>query len=73
VVVDTAETALELVEELNRRKEGRLTFIPLNKIQGRTVKVPDSPDIVTMYEVLQFNPTLKKAFQEVICTYCMYK
>ena len=45
VVVDTDETAAFLMKELERRKAGRLTFLPLNRLRNADVQYPDSSDV----------------------------
>ena len=44
VVVDTDATAATLIEELNRNKSGRITFIPLNRIEPLNIQYPDSQE-----------------------------
>ncbi|KAI5953278.1 SMC3 [Candida jiufengensis] len=41
VVVDTDATAATLIEELTRTKQGRVTFIPLNRINVVVTEYPD--------------------------------
>ena len=42
VVVDTDQTAAFLMKELERRKAGRLTFLPLNRLRNPEVGLPGS-------------------------------
>ncbi|KAI3403976.2 SMC3 [Candida oxycetoniae] len=44
VVVDTDATAALIIEELNRTKAGRVTFIPLNRISVSNVDYPESSE-----------------------------
>jgi structural maintenance of chromosome 3 (chondroitin sulfate proteoglycan 6) len=67
VIVDTDKTAAMLIKEMEKRKQGRLTFIPLNRIQQSEVKYPDSNDVRPMMEVAldydeAFAPAMKHVF-----------
>eukprot|EP01116_Phalansterium_solitarium_P011947 TRINITY_DN2782_c0_g1_i1.p1 TRINITY_DN2782_c0_g1~~TRINITY_DN2782_c0_g1_i1.p1 ORF type:complete len:1237 (+),score=666.00 TRINITY_DN2782_c0_g1_i1:202-3912(+) len=65
IVVDTDDTASHLIELVNKEKLGRVTFIPLNRVVGKTADVPESPDSKPMLSVLKFNPLYRKAFAQV--------
>lgn len=62
VVVDTNETASTVIQELNRRKAGRVTFIPLADITPQRPEYPATPDALPMIKQLQFDPKYEKAF-----------
>ena len=56
-----------LIKEMEKRKQGRLTFIPLNRIQRQEVKYPDSTDVRPMTEAAieyedAFAPAIKHVF-----------
>lgn len=53
VVVDNDETALILMNELQRLKKGRVTFMPLNRINPPSVSFPSQ-------EEYEFIPLIKK-------------
>ena len=66
VVVDTDETAAFLMKELERRKAGRLTFLPLNRLRNGDVQYPDSTDVrPLMKEALKYNPDMEQAMRQV--------
>lgn len=65
VVVDTDDTAARILEELNKENAGRVTFMPLNKLNIKSPNVPESEDAQPMLNELKFKPTFKKAFQQV--------
>jgi len=67
VVVDTDDTASKLLESMKQQKSGRVTFIPLNRIEVKTPKQsPQSTqNCFPMIDKLQFKPALKKAIQEI--------
>ncbi len=51
VIVDTEKTAVTLMDELNKREAGMLTFLPLNRLQADAVEYPDSPDVRSLLDV----------------------
>lgn len=53
VVVDTDETALILMKELSRINAGRITLMPLNRIQNTQIEFPEQ-------EEHEFIPLIKK-------------
>ncbi len=66
VVVDTDKTAATLIREMEKRKMGRLTFIPLNRIVNSHVTYPDSTDVRPMMEVaLEYEPAFVEAIKHV--------
>ena len=66
VIVDTDATASMLMKELDRRKAGRLTFLPLNRIIADTVTYPESTDVRSMIDVaLTFEPQFEIAMRHV--------
>jgi structural maintenance of chromosome 3 (chondroitin sulfate proteoglycan 6) len=65
VVVDSDATASTVIHELNRRKAGRVTFVPLNRIEPKRPDYPASPDAMPMIKQLQFEPKFEKAFMQV--------
>jgi len=64
-VVDNDETATKVIEILQKKKLGRITFIPLNRVNPRTGNVPKANDAIPMIEKIQFDPLYEKAFQQV--------
>jgi structural maintenance of chromosome 3 (chondroitin sulfate proteoglycan 6) len=48
VVVDDDVVASKIIEYLNKDKAGRVTFLPLNRMQTRAREYPDSPDVFPM-------------------------
>ncbi|KAJ1999898.1 Structural maintenance of chromosomes protein 3 [Coemansia thaxteri] len=65
VVVDTDETASMVLSELNRQKQGRLTFMPLNRLNPSPATYPGASDAIPMIERLVFNRRYQRAFQHV--------
>lgn len=66
VVVDTDETATRLLEIMTREKSGRVTFVPLNRIQTRPVpEYPGANDAIPLMSRLQFDPKFQAAFQQI--------
>lgn len=66
VIVDTDTTAAYLMKELERRKAGRLTFLPLNRMRNADVQYPDSNDVRSLILVaLEYNTDLEQAIRQV--------
>jgi structural maintenance of chromosome 3 (chondroitin sulfate proteoglycan 6) len=66
VVVDTDDTATKVLEALNREQNGRVTFMPLNRLRTKTLEYPESNDkVIPMIEVLKFDNAYAKAVEQV--------
>lgn len=66
VIVDNDETAAFLIKELDRLKAGRLTFLPLNRLQNLNIKYPDSNDVRPLMSVaLQYEDNVEIAVKQV--------
>ncbi|MBU7018666.1 MAG: chromosome segregation protein SMC [Theionarchaea archaeon] len=66
IVVDTTETAKKCIEFLKKCKAGRATFLPLDRIQKRSLP-PISKEGVIDYAInlVDFDPEFKAAFDYV--------
>ncbi len=62
VVVDTDATASTVIQELNRRKGGRVTFVPLNRIEPARPDYPQGVEAMPMIQQLKFDKKYEKAF-----------
>jgi structural maintenance of chromosome 3 (chondroitin sulfate proteoglycan 6) len=66
VIVDTDATAAELMKELERKKAGRITFLPLNRLHNPNITYPDSSDVRPLMEVaLDYDQAVKEAIKHV--------
>ncbi|KAI3952588.1 hypothetical protein MKW98_015817 [Papaver atlanticum] len=65
VVVETDEISTRLIRYLNSEKGGRITFIPLNRVNPPHVEYPNNCDVVPMLKKLRFSPHHNPAFQQV--------
>jgi structural maintenance of chromosome 3 (chondroitin sulfate proteoglycan 6) len=66
VIVDTEKTAAFLMKELERRKAGRLTFLPLNQLRVQPVTYPDTTDARPLIEVaIQFDEKFTDVMKQV--------
>ncbi|KAG0292461.1 Structural maintenance of chromosomes protein 3 [Dissophora globulifera] len=65
VVVDTEDTATRILEALNKDKSGRVTFMPLNRLNPKPSTYPDANDAIPMIKKLTFDPKYTKAFEQV--------
>ena len=64
-VVDNDDTATRVIDILQKKKLGRITFIPLNRVRSKAGNVPKTNDAIPMIEKIQFDPAYDKAFQQV--------
>ncbi|ANB13366.1 cohesin subunit SMC3 [Sugiyamaella lignohabitans] len=64
VIVDTDETATFLVSELSRRKAGRVTFMPLNRLTPSNHVYPDSNETTPLISRIQYDPKFEPAIQQ---------
>jgi len=64
-VVDNDETATKVMEVLQREKCGRVTFMPLNRLNPHNVNIPAANDAVPLISKLKFNAQFEKALQHV--------
>lgn len=65
VVVDTDETASKVLDVMLKEKNGRVTFMPLNRLKPKNPPPPNSQDAEPLIDKLRFDPKLEKAFQQV--------
>jgi hypothetical protein len=73
VVVDDDRVGIELVKLLNKAGRGRMTFMPLNRLQVSDLTYPTQfkQDAVPLHKLLKCPDKYKKAVQQVIhkCSY----
>eukprot|EP00029_Vermamoeba_vermiformis_P008043 TRINITY_DN3656_c0_g1_i1.p1 TRINITY_DN3656_c0_g1~~TRINITY_DN3656_c0_g1_i1.p1 ORF type:complete len:1231 (-),score=557.87 TRINITY_DN3656_c0_g1_i1:31-3723(-) len=66
VVVDTDKTATTLLDELNKERAGRVTFIPLNQLATKEPKHAASSSASPLTDVLTYDKkTYEKAFNQI--------
>jgi chromosome segregation ATPase len=66
VVVDTDDTATKVLDVLNREQNGRVTFMPLNRLRTKTIEYPESNDrMIPMIEVIKYDKAYTKAVEQV--------
>lgn len=66
VIVDTDDTAAQLMNQLERRKLGRVTFLPLNQLSVENVTYPDSTDVAPFLDrCVTYDPSVEKAMKHV--------
>ena len=67
IVVDTDITAATIMEELIRNKAGRVTFVPLNRIDNIEVEYPDSHEnqCLPLIKKLKYNEQVYKAINQI--------
>ena len=64
-VVDTDETADQLIKILQQEKGGRVTFMPLNRLSPKAANIPKASDAVHLVTKLKYDPQFDKAMQQV--------
>ena len=68
IVVDSDTVASQIIDLINREKlEGRVTFLPLNRLRPVDAKYPPNPsrDFVPMVEKIQFDPKFAPAIKQI--------
>ena len=66
VVVDTDGTATKILDIINREKNGRITFMPLNRLRPTmNLEYPNSNDAIPMIRKLKFDNIYLRAFEQV--------
>ncbi|KAI9715312.1 MAG: Structural maintenance of chromosomes protein 3 [Chrysothrix sp. TS-e1954] len=64
-VVDNDEIATKLSDALYKDFGGRVTFMPLNRLGGKTANFPKGNDAIQMISKLQYDPKYEKAMKQV--------
>ncbi|KAK5078948.1 Structural maintenance of chromosomes protein 3 [Lithohypha guttulata] len=64
-VVDTDDTATRVLDQLNRERSGRITFMPLNRLRPKTATFPNASDIRPLTDLMKYDPMYEKAVQQV--------
>ncbi|KAI8952896.1 putative chromosome segregation protein SudA [Xylaria longipes] len=67
-VVDNDETATYLVKALQKQSGGRITFMPLSRLQPKPAKLPNAQDAIPLLNKIKYNPEYEKAFRQVFGT-----
>ncbi|ORZ05306.1 RecF/RecN/SMC [Lobosporangium transversale] len=65
VVVDNEITATRVLEALNKEKAGRITFMPLSRLNPKSSTYPEANDAIPMIKKLKFDPKYTRAFEQV--------
>lgn len=66
VVVDTDETAAQLMAQLQAGSLGRVTFLPLNRLhEPNGTRAPRNEDVVPLMDQLDYSPEIQKAVWSV--------
>ncbi|KAI0371167.1 structural maintenance of chromosome protein 3 [Pilatotrama ljubarskyi] len=71
VVVDNDDTASRVLEIMMREKNGRVTFMPLNRLKPKVPPVPNAQDAIPLLDKLRYDPKHTKAFQQVFGKTCV--
>jgi structural maintenance of chromosome 3 (chondroitin sulfate proteoglycan 6) len=71
VVVDTDNTASQVLDIMLKEKTGRVTFMPLNRLKPKHPAPPNAQDAIPLIDKLRFDNSLVKAFQQVFGKTCV--
>ena len=71
VLVDTDQTASELMQTMVKERTGRVTFVPINRIHPKVPQYPNAQDAVPLLDKLQFDPMYRPAFEQVFGKTCV--
>lgn len=64
-VVDNDETATRVLEQLQKEKGGRITFMPLNRLNPRLATFPNAGDALAMHTKIEYDDQFQKAIHQV--------
>lgn len=64
-VVDTDETAQQVLEIMQRKRAGRVTFVPLNRVKPRAANLPRANDARPLIEKLKYDARYEPAMRQV--------
>lgn len=65
IVVDTDETAAQILGLLNKSRSGRVTFMPLNRLNPSTVDMPVTQDVMPLINQLEFDEQFRPAVAQI--------
>lgn len=72
MVVENDDKSTEIIKHLNRQKGGRVTFIPLNRVNAPRVTYPQSSDVIPLLKKLNFKHDYTPAFSQVLLLKCCF-
>ncbi|XP_076907497.1 structural maintenance of chromosomes protein 3-like [Bidens hawaiensis] len=65
VVVENDEISTRVIRYLNAERGGRVTFIPLNRVEAPNVSYPPRYDVIPLLKKLKYSSTYDQAFRQV--------
>ncbi|KAF9038262.1 RecF/RecN/SMC protein [Hymenopellis radicata] len=71
VVVDSDETASKVLDVMMKEKNGRVTFMPLNRLKPKNQPMPNAQDAIPLMDKLRFDPEHEVAFRQVFGKTCV--
>ncbi|XP_040255668.1 structural maintenance of chromosomes protein 3-like [Aegilops tauschii subsp. strangulata] len=63
VVVENDDISTEIIKIWTKQKDGRVTFIPLNRVYAPSVNIPQSSDFVPLLKKLKYRADHRPAFE----------
>ncbi|KAJ1255362.1 hypothetical protein BS78_K254900 [Paspalum vaginatum] len=72
--VENDDISTKIIQILTREKEGRVTFIPLNRVKVPDLSCPQSPDFVPLMKKLKYHADYHRAFEQMadLQLVCLY-
>ncbi|KAI0166480.1 putative chromosome segregation protein SudA [Xylariaceae sp. FL1272] len=67
-VVDNEETSTYLVNALQKQSGGRVTFMPLSRLEPKHAKFPNAQDAIPLLSKIKYNSAYERAFRQVFGT-----
>lgn len=65
VVVDTEDTAQQVLAFLQKEKVGRVTIMPLDRLHPKEVTLPTGDDVLSVLSRVKYAPEFEPAFRQV--------
>jgi structural maintenance of chromosome 3 (chondroitin sulfate proteoglycan 6) len=69
--VDSDQTASRVLDVMLRERTGRVTFMPLNRLNPKHPPLPSAQDAIPLLEKLRYDATHDKALQQVFGKTCV--
>ncbi|KAI1268698.1 putative chromosome segregation protein SudA [Xylariaceae sp. FL1019] len=67
-VVDNEDTSTYLVNALQKQSGGRVTFMPLSRLEPKHAKFPNAQDAIPLLSKIKYNSAYERAFRQVFGT-----
>ncbi|KAK5627765.1 hypothetical protein RRF57_003480 [Xylaria bambusicola] len=65
---DAQEEKVKAENALQKQAGGRITFMPLSRLQPKAAKLPNAQDAIPLLNKIKYNPEYERAFRQVFGT-----